>query len=174
MLEIISMTAVAMFAADSLASRAVRTGSAYSAEGQFARSQVTKVWAGLDSSVSLQAPHAALFDELEALVVEHSTPGWDGQEAPSISFITALNAREFIKALPSSISSPELAVDPDDAAISFEWHGGFRKVFSVSIGVSGRLACAGLNGTDRWHGALAFNGERLPALVLEGIRLTAT
>lgn len=172
--EIISITAAAMIAASSMAGRALRSGSAYSVEGQFTRAQVTKVWDALDNTVSLQTPHAGLLDELEALVVEHSVPGWDGQEAPSISYVTAQNAREFIKSLPASVSAPELAVDPDDAAISFEWHGGFRKVFSVSIGMSGRLACAGLNGTDRWHAALAFDGERLPVLVLEGIRLTAT
>lgn len=172
--EVISMTAVAMFAAGTLAGRAVRTGSAYSAEGQFARARVTKVWAGLDNSVSFQGPHGALFDELENLIAEHSTPGWDGEAAPSVSFITAQNAREFIRALPASIPAPELAVDPDDAAISFEWHGGYRKVFSISLGNSGRLACAGLNGTDRWHAALAFDGERLPALVLWSIQQVVT
>jgi len=168
------MTAAAMIAAGTFAGRALRSGSAYSAEGQFARARVTKVWDALENTASLQVPHAALLDELEALIAEHSAPGWDGKLAPAVPYVTALNAREFIKALPASISSPELAVDPDDAAISFEWHGGFRKVFSVSIGVSGRLACAGLNGTDRWHAALAFNGERLPAQVLEGIRLAAS
>jgi hypothetical protein len=170
----VSITAVAMFAAGSMAARALRSGSAFSAEGQFAREQVTKVLDGLDNAVSLQAPHAELLGELEALIVEHSNPGWDGQEAPPISYITSQNAKEVIRALPADLPTPELAVDPDDAAISFEWHGGYRKVFSFSVGTSGRLACAGLNGTDRWHAALAFDGERLPALVLQSIRQVLT
>jgi hypothetical protein len=172
--EIISMTAVAMFAAGTMAGRVQRSGSAYSAEGQFARAQVTKVWEGLDSAVSLQGPHALLFDELENLIAEHSNPGWDGHEAPPISYQIEQHAREFIRALPTSIPSPELAVDPDDAAISFEWYGGCRKVFSISLGASGRLACAGLNGTDRWHAALAFDGVKLPDLVLQSIRQVAS
>lgn len=164
------MTAFALITVGGLAGRALRSGSAFSAEGQFARERVTKVWDGLDNAVSLQAPHAALLEQIDALVAEHSVPGWDGQEAPPVPYSTAENAREFVKALPASVSPPELAVDPDDGAISFEWHGGFRRVFSVSIGASGRLACAGLNGTDQWHAALNFDGERLPPLVLEGIR----
>ncbi len=164
------MTAFALITAGGLAGRALRSDSACSAEGQFARERVTKVLGGLDNAVSLRAPHAALLDELDALSVEHSTPGWDGQEAPPVSYITVQNAKEVIRALPADVPSPELAVDPDDAAISFEWHGGYRKVFSLSVGTSGRLACAGLNGTDRWHAALAFDGERLPALALQSIR----
>lgn len=170
MLDPVSLTTVAMFATGTMAARALRSDSALSAEGQFAREQVTKVWSGLDNAVSLQVPHAALLDELESLVAEHSTPGWDGQEAPPVSYAVLQNAKEIIRALPADIPSPELAVDPDDAAISFEWHGGYRKVFSFSVGTSGRLACAGLNGTDRWHAALAFDGERLPALVLQSVR----
>lgn len=164
------MTAAVAFAAGGMAGRMQRTTPAFSAEGRFARAQVTKVYDGLDNAFSLQGPHAGLFDTLENLIAEHSTPGWDGQEAPAISYLIAQNAREFIRALPASIPAPELAVDPDDGAISFEWHGGFRKVFSISIGASGRLACAGLNGTDRWHAALAFDGERVPELALQSIR----
>jgi hypothetical protein len=167
--ELISMT-VAMVATGVAMRGAMKPSSAVSAEGQFARAQVTEVWGNLDNSISLQVPHAALFDELDALVAEHSLPGWDGESAPAITYATAQHARDFIKALPASLPAPELAVDPDDAAISFEWHGGFRKVFSVSVGTSGRLACAGLNGTDRWHAALGFDGERMPSLVFEGVR----
>jgi len=169
----VSIAAIAMFATGTMAARALRSGSAFSAEGQFAREQVTKVLYGLDSAVSLQVPHAALLDELDALVAEHSSPGWDGQEAPPVSYFAAQNAKEIIRALPADVPTPELAFDPGDAAISFEWHGGYRKVFSFSVGISGRLACAGLNGTDRWHAALAFDGERLPALVLQSIRQIA-
>jgi len=167
--ELVSVSAV-LIAAGMATRRPLRSASAVSAEGQFARAQVTEVLGSLDSAVSLQGPHTALLDELDSLLTEHSTPGWDGHEAPAISYATVQNARDFIRSLPASVPSPELAVDPDDAAISFEWHGGFRKVFSVSVGKSGRLACAGLDGTDRWHAALAFDGERLPEFIEHGIR----
>jgi len=147
----------------------VRTGAAISPEGEFASAQVTEVWDRFDGTFSFQPPHSELLSEVESLVAEHSMPGWDGADAPPISFATFANAREFVSALPESVPLPELAVDPDDGAISFEWHGGYRKVFSVSIGESGRLACAGLDGTDQWYGAWTFDSE-IPALVTESVR----
>ncbi len=146
-----------------------RTSSATSVEGQFARSQVTEVWDRFEDTISLQSPHSEVLSELEGVVAEHSLPGWDGGEAPAVSFQTFENAKEFIASLPSWAAAPELAVDPDDASISFEWHSGYRRVFSVSIGESGRLACAGLDGTDQWHAALGFTGQ-LPAFVSDSIR----
>lgn len=145
-------------------------GSAVSTEGEFAHTHVTQVWDRFDSTISLQGPHGGALSDLENLIAEHSLPGWDGDSALPVSFVTAQNAREFLKALPASLASPELAVDPDDSAISLEWYGGYRKVFSVSINTSGRLACAGLDGTDQWHAALQFDGTNLPPFITESIK----
>lgn len=145
-----------------------RNTEAVSAEAGFATSQATAAWERFEETFSLQPPHSDLISELDSVAAEHSLPGWDGGVAPPVSFATVKNAREFIRALPSGIESPEIAVDPDDAAVSFEWRGGYRQVFSVSIGDTGRLACAGLDGTDQWHAALAFE-EAVPVLVLDGI-----
>lgn len=150
-----------------------RTGFALSAEGEFASAQVTKVWDHFESTYSNQTAHSDLLADVDNLLAEHSLPGWDGADAPAVSFATAANAREFILALPDSVQSPELAVDPDDGAISFEWYGGYRKVFSVSVGERGRLACAGLDGTDQWYGAWAFNGK-IPTIVIESIQRVLT
>lgn len=166
--ELFSVT-VAMTAALAAYRSGARGSHAMSPEGQFARSQVTLVLDRLDEPYSLQVPHADLLAELEELVLEHSLPGWDGNEAPPVAYATHEYARQFIRALPSDVPPPELAVDPDDASVSFEWSGGYRKVFSVSVGETGRLAFSGLRGTDRWHGALAFK-DQVPALVLDSIR----
>jgi hypothetical protein len=146
-----------------------RSKTATSVEGQFASAQVTQLYDRLDETISLQSAHSDLIAELDNLAAEHSLPGWDGIEAPPVSYTTIAHARLFIDALPAGVPKPELAVDPDNAAISFEWHGGYRRVFSVSIGDSGRLACAGLDGVDQWYAALGFDGE-LPALVSDSIR----
>jgi hypothetical protein len=145
---------------------ASRTTSAMSAEGKFTTTRITEVWNGFESAFSLQAPHANTLSALENLAAEHSLPGWDGAEAPPISYLTLENAKEFASALPASVAAPELAVDPDDAAISFEWHGGYRRVFSVSIGDAGRLSCAGLDGIDQWYAVLRFEGV-IPQLVTD-------
>ncbi|AHF94359.1 hypothetical protein OPIT5_13200 [Opitutaceae bacterium TAV5] len=147
-----------------------RFSPAVSQEGQFVRSQVTQVWEGFGRSIALQGQHAEVLAQLDSLVAEHSLPGWDGTEAPPVSWATEQNVRDFISVLPDAIPSPELAVDPDDAAISLEWHGGYRKVFSVSIGDHERLACAGIDGTDQWHAVLRFDGAVIPAQILAAIR----
>lgn len=146
-----------------------RNTAAVSAEAVFASNQAMAAWERFEKTYSLKSPHGDLISELEMVAAEHSLPGWDGNLAPAVSFSTVSNARDFVRALPDGIPSPEIAVDPDDAAISFEWHGGYRQVFSVSLGESGRLACAGLDGTDQWHAALGFENE-IPAFVLDGIR----
>lgn len=52
--------------------------------------------------------------DLEEILKQHSTPGWDGAEAPPVSPVAMDQARRLILALPPSIPNPELAVDPDD------------------------------------------------------------
>ena len=163
-------TATIVMTAAAVALRPSRNaGAAVSVEGQFARSQVTQIWNKFEETISFQPPQSGLLSELENMASEHSLPGWDGNEAPAISYTALENARQFICALPSTMPPPELAVDPDDAAISFEWYGGHRSVFSVSVNESDRIACAGIDGVDQWYAALRFEGS-LPALVTESVR----
>ncbi|GAB5561213.1 MAG: hypothetical protein SynsKO_28600 [Synoicihabitans sp.] len=167
--EAISLT-VAMLATAAATRGVPRSYSSMSAEGQFTCEQVTEVWNTLDDGFSSFGPSDQLLEELVSVVNEHSESGWDGYKAPPVSVQTFLKAREFIEAIPETFPMPELAVDPDDASISFEWHGGNRRVFSASIGSNSRLVCAGLNLDDKWHGTLRFDGEHLPSLVTESIR----
>lgn len=167
------MTMTAAICAAALRSSNPRSNSALSIEGRELHERVTEVWGAFDKSISLRGPHGELFSELDSLVAEHSTPGWDGDSAPPVSFATLQNAKDFIGALSHSTAKPELAVEPDDAAISFEWHVGYRKVVSVSVGESDRLAVAGLDGVDHWHAVLKFDGANLPPLVAESIQRIA-
>lgn len=155
--------------AAAVAFRGARSGGALSEEGRFVATQVTQLWDRFEETISLQAPQSELFADLENLAAEHSLPGWDGNVAPAISYDTLRNAGAFISALPPDLPPPELTVEPSDASIGFEWHGGYRRVFAVSIGDSGRLACSGLDGADQWHAALGFDGE-IPGFVLESVR----
>lgn len=148
----------------------VRAPTTQSAEAAMAHRLVASVQNRGAAFVSQQPPHEAVLEDLERLVADHGKPGWDGDQAPGVSFAVREFAAEFIRALPETVPAPELAVDPDDGAISFEWRGGYRKVFSVSIGASGRLACAGLRGSDQWHAVLGFDGGRMPDDVVRSIR----
>lgn len=119
------------------------------------------------SSIGTRGPVLSALVELRA---EHSHPGWDGAEAPPVSPLAVQRAGELILALPSKIPNPELAVDPDDGAVSLEWYAGPSRIFSVSVGISARLACAGIDGSDSWHGVARFDGARVPDFVIQGMQ----
>ncbi|MCF7676169.1 MAG: hypothetical protein K9M97_12545 [Akkermansiaceae bacterium] len=123
-----------------------------------------------DRSLAMIGHRSAVLSALMDLKNEHSHRGWDGADAPPISPVALDQARDLIMALPPSIPNPELAVDPDDGAVSLEWYAGPSRIFSVSIGNSPRMACAGLDGTDSWHGVARFDGVKLPEFVWQGIQ----
>lgn len=107
---------------------------------------------------------------LSELLESHGKIGWDGAEAPALAEATIVNVRAFIQALPPWVPDPEFAVDPDDGAVSIEWYGGHERNFSVSVGKSDRLACAGIDGTDSWHGVVHFETGKVPDFVLQSIQ----
>jgi hypothetical protein len=123
-----------------------------------------------DKSLSMIGPRGAALSDLMDLKGEHSYRGWDGAEAPPVSSVALNRARELIMSLPSSIPNPELAVDPDDGAVSLEWYAGPSRIFSVSVGLSLRMACAGIDGTDSWHGVAGFDGTKAPDFVIQSIQ----
>jgi hypothetical protein len=123
-----------------------------------------------DRSQSLVGLRGAILSELIDLKDEHSHRGWDGGEAPPVLRVVLDRARELIMSLPTSIPNPELAVDPDDGAVSLEWYAGPSRIFSVSVGRSSRMACAGIDGTDSWHGVARFDGAKVPEFVLQSIQ----
>lgn len=163
------MTMATAFCVAALRANNPRSNSALSVEGQEVHTRVTGVWSSFDQSFSLNY-HGELVAELELLTAEHSKPGWDGDSAPPVSYATFQNAKDFISTLGTSLPKPELAVEPDDASISFEWHSGYRRVVSVSVGDGERIAIAGLDGVDEWHAALKFDGVSLPEFVTQSIR----
>ena len=108
--------------------------------------------------------------DLSDLLIAHSSKGWDGADAPPVSPVALDRARELIMSLPLSIPNPELAVEPDDGAVSLEWYAGPSRVFSVSVGNSPRMACAGIDGTDSWHGVARFDSAKVPDFVIQSIQ----
>jgi hypothetical protein len=107
---------------------------------------------------------------LSELLESHGKIGWDGVKAPALSKATIVNVRAFILTLPPWVPDPEFAVDPDDGAVSIEWYGGHARNFSVSVGQTNRLACAGIDGTDSWHGVVDFKAVKTPDFVLQSIQ----
>ena len=89
---------------------------------------------------------------------ECSSENWDGYGAKPLDPYSFNEAERFIRALPTTVREPEVAVDPD-GEISLEWHLEPRKVFSVSIGKRNEITYAGLYGTNKAYGREYFDDE---------------
>lgn len=97
---------------------------------------------------------------------DYSTNAWDGDQAPAITQLTLQNVKKFLSALPTDIPDPEFSAESDDGSISLEWYGGYRKIASVSINESNRLAFAAIQGTNISNGAYHFNNAPIPPAIL--------
>jgi hypothetical protein len=168
-ISLIAFTAVGLGGAAGLRDVSNRR-SGFSDQANFVAREARTLVERNDRSLSILGPRGAVLSELMDLQHEHSRCGWDGAEAPPISTMALNQAREIILALPASIPNPELAVDPDDGAVSLEWYGGPARIFSISASGAPRMACAGIDGTDSWHGVARFDGTKVPDFVLQGIQ----
>ncbi len=96
--------------------------------------------------------------ELYNLWGECSSENWDGYGAQPVDPDSFNEAERFIRALPTTVREPEVAVDPD-GEISLEWYFEPRKVFSVSIGKRNEIKYAGLYGLNKTYGREYFDDE---------------
>jgi hypothetical protein len=143
-------------------------GSAISPEAQVVRKAASEVVESAERSQVLFGKKAYALSQLAALAAECSEPGWDGQSAAAIDPIAVLWAERFVRALPDAMRLPEFAPEPD-GSISLDWILSRNRLFSLSVGRSGRLAFAWLDGSDSGHGVARFDGQSVPQRVLEGI-----
>jgi len=105
--------------------------------------------------------------ELYNLLEECSTENWDGYGAQPVNPDSFNEAERFIRALPTTVSEPKVAVDPD-GEISLEWYFEPRKVFSVSIGKRNEIKYAGLYGLNKTYGREYFDDE-IPKAIFDNI-----
>jgi hypothetical protein len=105
---------------------------------------------------------------LEELYEETSVDNWDGYGARAVIPSTYEQATRFLNRLPTTVPDPEVSADPD-GEISFEWRAGPWRVFSVSVGPTGRLTWAAFFGRTRHtHGAEPFISE-LPKAIIDNL-----
>lgn len=98
---------------------------------------------------------------------EHSIDNWDGYGAKAIDEQSYENAIRFVLSLAPDIPTPEIGVEPDGEVV-FEWYGGKRKVFSISMGSRNELTYAGLYGIITAYGVEQFY-ENIPDTLLDNI-----
>ena len=109
---------------------------------------------------SQEAARSALQDVYE----ECRSDNWDGYGARGVGRRAYREAARFCALLPASVPPPEVAADPD-GEITFEWHAGQRKAFSVSVGSKSQLTYAGFFGENKVHGVEHF-GDEFPEAIL--------
>lgn len=105
--------------------------------------------------------------DLEAACSEASESNWDGYGAHRVDYLTYVTAKKFLEALPTTPIDPEIAVDPD-GEVSITWRKAVGRVFSVSVGASGRLSYAGIWGSVNNHGTEYFF-DQLPSSIKAGL-----
>jgi hypothetical protein len=101
--------------------------------------------------------------DLRSACLEAVNPNWDGYGATPVTPATYTRATSFLAALPLTIPSPEIAIDPD-GEVSFRWQTTPEDVLSVSVSDNGRVSYAALFGNEDAHGTTFFHDE-IPAMV---------
>lgn len=121
------------------------------------------------SDSKFQLAQQTSLSSLAEAAAEASVEDWDGYGGLPVLDGAIEAAAAFIRALPSSMIQPDVAVDPD-GQVSLEWFGAKDRIFSISFGDRGRVAYAGIDGSDRWRGAEQFDGLSIPPFLQMGIR----
>ena len=165
-----SIAVVGLIAGGSLLTKLDKKNESVSESGEYLRGQAYHFKNYSTQPASLDTNRYDAIADLEELLEEVSQGGWDGDSAPAISEQTIANVKAFLSALPTNISDPEFAPEPKDGAISLEWYGGYRKIASVSIHDSQRVAFSALQGTDITNGAYRFSEDHIPVPLLSTIR----
>ena len=114
---------------------------------------------------------ALAISAIRELAVECAESDWDGYGGLAIDPVVVRKAEEFIRALPDNLPLPEVSPEPD-GSISLDWMLSRNQVVSVSIGAKNRLAFAWLDGSERGHSVVNFDGSTIPARILSAINLT--
>ena len=111
---------------------------------------------------------AALAD-LIRLCTEARTPNWDGYRSKPITIGACEIAFRFLVALPATLPSPDISLDPD-GEVNFAWVASREFMFSISSNERGRLSYAGVFGEGvTAHGTEPFD-DAIPAEIIHNIK----
>ncbi len=110
-------------------------------------------------------------DEVCDVTEEHGHPGWDGEGASPVLPVTVNHACKFLLSLPLGVTMPEAGAHRD-GEVSFSWRGGRSHMLTMSIGPTGRISYAFMQGARRKNGTEWFT-ENVPTDLLSYIRTFA-
>lgn len=157
------MSAVAIHTRYPFFTRTINTG--YSKESQDLEREVATFF----QQFRKRADRERAFDELAQALQQGGVGNWDHYGAIKVTQASAQVACRFLNALPSTVPSPNVGLDPD-GEVTFDWLVEKGRIFSVSIGEGGRLSYAGMFGLGKTaHGSEPFD-DAIPDAVIDGIR----
>lgn len=99
--------------------------------------------------------HQEALDELWEVWNDCRKTDWDGYGALPVDQDTYRAAYLLIESLPLGFPKPSLGAEPD-GHLTLEWYKSPCRILSVSIDPEGVLHYAGLYGSDKRYGSLAF------------------
>jgi hypothetical protein len=124
-----------------------------------------KILIHVRQSAAFQLAEESLFEVYR----EHSEGRWDGEDAEPITRDAYLEAREFLKLLPTIFPTPDILPEPT-GEIAMEWYKDKGRVFVISFGGNGVITFAGMFGRNATiHGTESFE-DFIPPTIIDGIR----
>ena len=119
--------------------------------------------------VRQSGPFQLTAEALFEIYKEHSEENWDSQGAKAISKDAYLEARDFLRLLPTTLPVPEVVPEPA-GEIAMEWYKDREHVFVISFAGTGIVTFAGLFGPgNTLHGTVVFE-DSVPQIITENIR----
>jgi hypothetical protein len=146
---------------------------AVSSEAEIVREAASKVIKNSEASQWGFGVKAMAISEIFKVADECEENDWDGDQAMPIKDSFVGKTVAFIRALPDGVPMPEPSPEPD-GCISLDWIETRHRLFSLSIGSSGRIAYAWIDGADGGHGVARFDGSTIPPRILQGIQSIVT
>jgi hypothetical protein len=156
------------FAGYDALNRYARGSTAISPEAAETRKAASYVVASAEQSQALFGKKARSISRLIGMAYQCSEQAY-GDEAEGLNPEAITQTANFIRALPDNFPVPEFAPEPD-GSISLDWIVSQRRMLSISISGSSRLAYAWVDEADRGHGIAQFDGEVVPSRILEDVR----
>lgn len=99
--------------------------------------------------------HREALHELWEVWDECREANWDGYNAFPVDQETYRAAYMLIESLPLRFPRPSIGAEPD-GQLTLEWYKSPRRCLSVSVDPNGLLHYAGLYGTNKRYGTMAF------------------
>lgn len=120
------------------------------------------------ASSTFSYPLKRALEALDDIYIECSEPDWDGYGAKPISINSIIEAKIFLKLMPSLFPVPQPLLEPS-GEVGLEWYEGKRMVLAISFNGRNTITYAGLLGSNKIYGSAYFEGF-IPSVIIDSLR----